>query len=106
MKDTLKDIKEIVKICKENNIKVTFFINPIHKVTYEHTDQKQLKEFRLKLSYITPYYDFSFPSEINNNNSNWVETSHYIANIGDKIITRVYENKATENNFGVYIEKK
>ncbi len=104
--NTIEDIKEIVNITKENNITLTLFINPIHHVTYEDTNQKLIKEFRDRLSYISAYYDFSVPNIINNNNENWVETSHFNINVGNMILKRIYDNNQSIENFGNFIKKK
>lgn len=104
--NTLKDIEEIVKITKENSIELVLLINPIHHTTYKDTNQDLIKEFRDRLSYIHEYYDFSIPNKINNNNANWVETSHYHNYVGDMILNRIYDNNKSIENFGVYIKKK
>lgn len=104
--DTIKDLKEIVKICKENNIELLLFINPIHHTTYKYTNLEQLNEFKTRLSYLAPYYDFTIPNEISNNNKYWLETSHFTLEVGDMILSRIYDNNTSIKDFGTYIEKK
>jgi hypothetical protein len=104
--NTMNDIKEIVKVTKENNITLTLMINPIHHTTYKDTNQKLMQEFRDRLSHISEYYDFSLPNPINNNNAFWIETSHYNISVGDMILSRIYDNNQSIENFGLYIKKK
>jgi RNase H-fold protein (predicted Holliday junction resolvase) len=104
LKETLQDIKEIKDICDKEKINCIFFINPIHQKTYEYTNKKLLKEFKLKLSKITDYYDFSIQNKISKDNSYWIETSHYTIEIGNIIINKIY-NKKQNIKFGLHIQK-
>jgi len=103
MKETLKDIKEIVTKCKKNNINCIFFINPIHHTTYKYTKIKQLKHFKEELAKITPYYDFAFPNFISEDNSYWIETSHYTLEVGDMILDKIFNRDNKITNFGKFI---
>jgi len=104
LKETINDIKDIKMICNKNGINCNFMINPIHQKTYEYTNKELLKEFRKQLSYITPYYDFSYPNKISKDNSYWIETSHYTVDVGNMIIDTIYNHKQTDG-FGRYIQK-
>ena len=104
--ETVRDVKDIKDLCNLHNINCSFFINPIHKTTYNYTNKELLNNFRYNLSLITPYYDFSIPSEISNNNQYWLETSHYNLEVGDMILNRIYDNNTSIKDFGIYINKK
>lgn len=86
MDSALAEIAEIVELCRSNDIEVRFFINPIHHMTYADTDKALLEEFRQRLARITPYTDFSEPSEVSTDNFYWWETSHFRPVVGDMII--------------------
>jgi len=103
---TIHDIADIVTLCKKNSINCIFFINPIHHTTYKYLDIKQLNKFKEKLAKITPYYDFTLPNKISNNNSYWSESSHYTLQVGDMIIHRIFDNNSSIKNFGIYIPQK
>jgi hypothetical protein len=103
MQETLQAIKEIVQICKKDNIQCTFFINPIHHTTYKYTDLAQLNKFKEELAKITPYYDFTLPGKITNDNSYWIETSHYTLEVGDMILKRIFDPKDADKDFGKYV---
>ena len=105
IKETLKDIQEIVDISKKYNIDTKFIIVPMHKKTYEYTNKKRFYKFRKELAKITSYYDFAQPNEINSNNIYWNETSHFTHEVGDMIINRIYDNNISIKNFGIYVQK-
>ena len=102
MKETLQSIREIVDTCKSHKIKCIFFINPIHHTTYKYTDIAQLNKFKEELAKITPYYDFALPSLITQDNSYWIETSHYTLEVGDMILDTIFKERKI-NNFGKFI---
>jgi hypothetical protein len=101
----LNDIQEIINISKKYNIDTTFIIVPMHKKTYEYTNKKRFYEFRKRLAYITSYYDFGLPNNINSNNIYWNETSHFTYEVGDMILSRIFDNNTTIKNFGIYVKK-
>jgi hypothetical protein len=105
LEDTINDIKEIVKLAKENNIELHMYINPIHHTTYDFTNKTLLKKFREKLSHITSYYDFSHPSYISKDNGYWDDTSHFNMEVGRMILSKIYDKNSTIKNFGVFVKK-
>lgn len=86
LSDTLEDIRAIVALCKQHRIELTVFINPIHHTTYQDTNKQLLYQFKRSLAAITPYYDFSGPNSITQNNRNFVDTSHYVIDVGNEMI--------------------
>ncbi len=105
VKEALDDMSAIVSVCKTNQIKLHVFINPLHYVTYLYNDLDQMNTFKLKLSRITDFYDFSGINSITTNNYNYYETSHYREHVGDYIV-RIIEGKRTPNipdDFGVHV---
>lgn len=87
--ETLEDIQDIVTLCQQHHIEITVFINPIHHTTYQDTNKQLLEEFKTDLAMITPYYDFSGPNVITQNNYNFIDTSHYTITVGDQILNRM-----------------
>ena len=108
--ETIEDIKNIISICKENNINLIFFINPIHKTTYLYNNLDNLNNFKKRLSQITNYYDFAIINSLTTNNYNFYETSHYRELVGDIILDTIYNNSTeygllvTKDNIDNYIE--
>ena len=105
LKDTINDIKEIVRLAKQNDIELHIFINPIHHATYNFTSKPLLKEFKRQLKQIIDYYDFTDPSFISKDNGYWEDTSHYNINVGNMILDTIYNHKKIDG-FGKYIQKE
>jgi len=106
IKQTLQDIKQIIKLCKHYKISYKIILNPMSKTLAHSINQNLYIKFKTKLAYITDYYDFSQPNPINNNQIYWIEPSHYKLYVGDLILQRIYENNTSIPNFGVYIKNK
>lgn len=108
--EALDDISQIVSLCKEYGIKLTVFTNPMHAVTYEESVNQNYLEFLLRLAEITPYYNFSGYNDITENNANYLDPSHYNAEIGDLITECICYNKVDarlfEQGFGVLINSE
>ena len=94
LRNTLNDIREIVNICRENNIELVIFTNPMHYVTYM-ASVRELKylEFLEGLADITEFYNFSSLNDITLSNDNYLETSHYKAETGDMILNVICSNE-------------
>jgi len=104
--ETLASIKELVNICKKNNINLIIFINPIHKTSYLANNLDNFDKFKKDLAKITDYYDFSGLNKITTNNLMYYETSHYRVKVGDMIINKIYYSKDKSSNcnsFGAYV---
>ncbi len=98
----IKYIKKIIKLCKDNNIKYTFFFNPLFFKTYLSMDIKNFCEIKRKIVEITPFYDFSGLSKESMNFELWQESAHFTSVIGNKILNRL-NNK--NRQFGVLVTK-
>lgn len=106
MDETLQDIQNIKDLCDKNQIKCVFFINPIQHTSYDAMDKTMLATFKHRLSIITDFYDFTTPNKISNDNTKWLETSHFIPEIGDLILKTIFEDKVFIENFGIHVKKK
>ncbi|MBQ7578844.1 MAG: hypothetical protein IJT21_11335 [Synergistaceae bacterium] len=110
MDSTLKDIREIVKICRDNNIELVIFTNPMHYITYLASLERNYIYFLAELAKITDFYNFSGLNSITINNNNYLETSHYKAEIGDIIINIICNGESypelESQGFGVKITRK
>jgi len=111
LQNSLKAIQSIKNLCEKNGIKTIIWINPIQHTSYDAMQNDKVnkilfQKFKLGLSKITDYYDFSESNGISKNNKNWLETSHFIPKIGDLIIKTIYNNKVYIKNFGTHIKKQ
>ena len=108
------DFKEIVQLCRENNIKLTVFISPSHATQWESIYATErwdvFEQWKRDLVKIVPVWDFSgynsiTTEEIAKYMKNYVDNSHYTPEIGDLILQRIL-NKPDKNvpaDFGVLL---
>jgi len=105
IEETIKSIKEIVKLSKKYNFNLVFFINPIHKTTYLDTNFNDFQNFKKRLAQVSDYYDFSGLNKITTNNYYFYETSHYRDITGELIKNRLFTS-SYRDDFGVYVSKE
>lgn len=98
----LNNIEKIKQLCIDNNITLTVFINPLHKITYLNNDFDTLLKFKEGLTSIVDYYDFAYLNNITTNNYYYFETSHYRSIVGDMIVKSITSH---DNDFGKFITK-
>lgn len=107
IESTLNDIKEIKRICEENNIELVVFTNPMYELTYnDSVDNLSYFTFLEELAEITSFYNFSSLNYVTTDASNYVDSSHYTAEIGDLIIDNITaknSNVENLNDFGFYV---
>lgn len=105
----LADIQAIIDLCKENNIHLTFFTNPLHGLTYTKDIENGYLTFLSDLAEITDYYNFSGYNNYTMDSSNYYETSHYTRELGDKVIDAIFYDKVEDDlkkqGFGFYVTK-
>jgi hypothetical protein len=96
---------DLVALAKENDISLTFFINPIFRLTYLNIDFPEYFEALYKLAKITDFYDFGGLNAITSNNYFYYENSHYTTVTSDLIIERLEnpDNEPEILNFGDHI---
>lgn len=108
--DTLKDIKDIKTICDENNIELLTFVNPMCELTYRASLDIDYYSFLKQLSEITDYYNFSGLNDITRDYDNFLDNSHFTAEIGDMMIDCMCSKKIDETlyeqGFGKYVTKE
>lgn len=98
--NALEDIKEIVSICKENNINLVVFTNPMYRTTHTRALNDGYLYFLKKLSTITPFYNFSGINEITDDKSYYLDDSHYNAYVGDKMMAVLFRKEKFESLYG------
>lgn len=103
--------KEIVHLCKENNIKLKVFTTPIHSYLYEisinHATFQVMRKWKKDLAHIHDYYDFMYPNVITKNSNNYIDISHIKQQYGKIIFARLFNDKNINipNDFGKFITK-
>ena len=106
MQQTLDAIEEIVNICEDYDITLTIFTNPTYYELFVEGLSQQYITFLKELSAITPFYNFSGFNNITTDEKNYLDISHYNAEIGDLIIKSICYNQTDavllSQGFGVY----
>jgi hypothetical protein len=104
----LKEIAQITDLAAEHGIDLIFFINPVHSAMRLSIDQTEYGNFLNKLSFITPFYDFSGPGPVTTDSAYFYEPSHYRPIVGDMIIKRIYGtgSESKKTGFGVWVGRK
>ncbi len=99
----VKSIVDFVRLCEENDIKVTVLMTPRHyKILYSR-DFYDMAQFRLQLAAQVNYWDFTnLKSGYWKDNHLWSETSHFGTELGDLILERVRGN-TPESSFGMLV---
>ena len=109
LKGALDEMTKLVELCKENDISLKIFIQPIYKKNYCERDDKVFFAFIEKLARITPYYNFSNMNTITIDTSYFIEPVHYYPIVGEYIIRTIYGSKEDKsdipNDFGFYVTK-
>lgn len=101
---SINEIKEIVNICKERNIKYYFYVNPIHVNTYVTQDLDLFFSFLTNLTETSSFYDFSGINEVTTNNINFFEIVHFRPHVGDMILDVLINGKNPGiENFGILV---
>lgn len=108
---SLEVFDDIVKLCKENNVKLYLFISPIYSKINTMIDEKgygnTYKYWKQSLSKYGDIYDFSGYNSITNNINNFYDGHHYIDDVSKFILARVFNDKDFEvpDDFGVVLKK-
>jgi len=109
MDEAIETIREIKELCDANNVEVIFFTNPMFYTTYQASVSKHYYEFLERLAGVTDFYNFNCYNEFNISKSNFTDTSHYNAEVGDMIINVITKGEKYDglyqSGFGQYITK-
>jgi hypothetical protein len=107
----LQELKEIVAICKKNQISLTVFISPLHASQMEAIKQAGLwaifEQWKQEIAQITPVWDFASYNSITEepiqkNMKYFHDSVHYSKETGDLILYRIFSKPSNQvpSNFG------
>ena len=110
----LTELKKIVDLCQQNQIKLISFISPSHATQWEAIratgEWSTFEKWKREVVAITPVFDFSgynsITSEpIHNEMENYRDNSHYTKKIGDLVLNRIlsYKKEEVPEDFGILI---
>lgn len=106
----LEEIRQMKQLCDEHGIEFIIFTNPMHPLTFAKSVENGYMEFLEGLAQVTDFYNFSGYNDITLNNDNFLETSHYKAEVGDLILDVIFSDKHDEHleaqGFGAYVTRE
>ncbi|KOR35601.1 MULTISPECIES: hypothetical protein [Planktothricoides] len=114
----LNDLKKVVEICREKNIKIKLFISPVHVSLWESRRLLNVwpsfEEWKRELVKIAPVWDFSGYNSITTepigqeDMKNYIDPSHYTKEVGDLILNRMFDvnQETVPQDFGVLVTDK
>ena len=107
MEETLGEIREIKELCDSRGIRLVIWTNPMYRLTYEASLERDYLLFLRRLAEITDYYNFSGLNDVTLDAACYFDTSHYRAEIGDMILDTVCGGARCdglyEQGFGWYV---
>jgi hypothetical protein len=106
IEDNLLAITQMVELCKSNHITCWFFITPEHHYQVKALPLKDYFYFLEKLASITPYWNFSGPNSITNNDDYYYEPGHYRPIVSDLIAKRIFSADGVPKDFGTYVSER
>lgn len=105
--DTIFELRVIAELCKEYDIRLIVFTNPIYYKTYQQSKNYGYDQFLGWIAGSSEYYNFSGINDVTTNRMNYLESSHYTMEVGDRIIDRIFNDKRDETlesqGFGFYV---
>jgi hypothetical protein len=110
----LGDLREIVRLCRENNITLIAFISPAHvtqiEAIYAARQWQLLEQWKREVVKILPVWDFSdynsiTTEPISEKMHHYIDSSHYKEAIGNSILDRILSRNKEKipQDFGVYL---
>ena len=106
----LSQLSQFIKELNSKGVEVIIFMPPVHATMFEILKQNgawdRIRDFKLELAKIQPFYDFYYPSEysietINPDMQYFFESSHCTYIVGNKIIEKIILNRG---DFGEYAQ--
>ena len=82
LKESYKDLGEIVDLCAENGIKLILFTNPMYQILYRNSVEDGYLDFLTKVAQKCEFYNFSTLNNYTQNPRYFYEWSHYRPALG------------------------
>lgn len=103
----ITSFKNIVNLCKNNDINLIVYITPHNHVMMNTFQLKDIEYFFKELVKVTDFWDFSGYNTITLNNYNYYESSHYMRNVGKLIAARIFRDETVKipSDFGVLVKQ-
>lgn len=110
LRRVIDDVKEILELCERNGTKVVVFTNPTYCITYTRSAKRGYIDFLESLAYVTEFWNFSGLNDITLSDDNYIDASHYKAEVGDIMIDIMCNGKSypqlQSQGFGVKVSSE
>jgi hypothetical protein len=105
--DNVDCLKQLVALCRQNEINLVLFITPHNRLFMGRFVVKDYLTFLRKLSEITSFCDFSGYNSITTNNKYYLDASHYKSSVSRMIAAKIFNDKTltVPEDFGVWVTK-
>jgi hypothetical protein len=110
--NNIKKVKNIVNLCKKNNIKLHIYISPVHlsflKLYSSLNLENTFNYWKEELAKVTNYTDFCTLNSITENRYNFMDGSHLKPMYGKFIFAKIFDDKSVivPKDFGIHINYK
>lgn len=102
--ENLTHLQEVINICKNNNIKLIVFFNPVFKKFFLQADLERLLQFKKQVALLVNYFDYHAVDQISADTIYWYDQDHYRPILGQIILDEVYLHSNTkENKFSTFV---
>ncbi len=110
----LDELKKIVNLCQQNQIKLILFISPSHATQWETIrisgEWSTFEEWKRKVVKIMPVFDFSgynsiTTEPIHKDMENYTTNPYYTPKVGNLVLNRIlsYQEEKVPDDFGILI---
>lgn|GEM_PF-1681415 len=92
--DALAEYRQAIAALDQKNIDRTVAINPINQVRYTAFDiDDYIRWYREVVEMAGQVWDFSGLNPVTTNDRNYYDTSHFTKEIGDVVLTKIWQNR-------------
>lgn len=113
---SMQALKYIIEKCKQKHIELIIYIPPTYTEAGLNTELgiyhdlgiwNDYKNFLSQLASMHPFWSFLSWNEVTTNKNNYIDTSHFIFQVGDKIIEKIMTQTTSKmqlGEFGYYVD--
>jgi len=99
----LASLAQMKELCEQQNIIFTVLYTPRHYKTFYDRNQNEIAQFKERLVRITPFWDFYGLSKFTTINRYWLETSHFLPEVADAMIAKIFQLDKEGGLFGTLV---
>lgn len=107
-KQSMRDLQEIVDLCRQHHIKLYLFTMPHNHNLMDTFEIEDYFNYLKDIAKISDFYDFSGYNSVTNNDCNYYDISHYRPLVAKLIAGRIFHNPNIKvpKDFGIWVTQK